>query len=204
MKTWRPTLNATVFFKCAPTARITGAGWCSSTGSGAKPRARRNSLALPSTIQATLSSTWRSMGRSCTRNRSAMCPSRSTASCSSVQIGSSLRLPLVATNASMLWLGRRPATASKSRWCNGVYGSITPSVEFPGATASATGASSRRGSNTIGASAAVSSASASADTTHSLRAASKSRTMSANSLSRRGLRSRSRSMAALFPASTIK
>ena len=35
MKTCRPTLSATVFFRCAPTARIVGASALSSTGSGA-------------------------------------------------------------------------------------------------------------------------------------------------------------------------
>ena len=36
-------------------------------------------------------------------------------------------------------------TAARSRWCSGVYGSITPSSATPGATAGATGASGRRG-----------------------------------------------------------
>ena len=57
-------------------------------------------------------------------------------------IGSSLRLPLVITSG-------RP-TPPSSRWCNGVYGSITPSSGSPGATASATDASCRRGASTIG------------------------------------------------------
>ena len=61
------------------------------------------------------SSTWRTIGRSWTRKRSAMPPSRASASCSSVQIGSSERLPLVATT------GRSQPRASAAGW-SGVYG----------------------------------------------------------------------------------
>ena len=46
------------------------------TGAGAQPRARRSSRASPARTQATLSSTWRAIGRSWTRKQSAMPPSR--------------------------------------------------------------------------------------------------------------------------------
>ncbi len=60
-------------------------------------------------------------------NNSAMFPSRFSASSLSLAIGSSLRLPLVITKG-------RPVSC-KSRWCRGVYGSITPRYFSPGATA---------------------------------------------------------------------
>ena len=96
-KACRPTARATTFFRWAPTARSGGTSCGRRTGSGAKPRARRRSRGTPSTIRATLSSTCRSTGRSWTRKRSAIPPRRTSASLSSVQIGSSERLPLVAT-----------------------------------------------------------------------------------------------------------
>ena len=90
----------------------------------------------------TESSQRRWIGRSCARNASAMPHSRSRASSSSNAIGSSERLPLVITSG--------PPKSASSRWCSGVYGSITPSHGLPGATASATGPPGRRRTSTIG------------------------------------------------------
>jgi hypothetical protein len=53
----------------------------------------------PAMTRTTESSTRRTIGRSCPRTASAIGPSRTTASWSSVTIGSSPRLPLVATTA---------------------------------------------------------------------------------------------------------
>ena len=58
-----------------------------------------------------------------------MPPSRSRASSVVIAIGSSERLPLVQTTG-------RP-TAASSRWCSGVYGSMTPRYGLPGATSAA-------------------------------------------------------------------
>ena len=44
----------------------------------------------------------------------------------------------------------RAAEVAESRWCSGVYGSITPSHGVPGATDGATGASARGAASTIG------------------------------------------------------
>ncbi len=112
MKTSRPLVTATVFLRWAPTASSGGAGRPRATGEGAQPRARRSSRVSPASTKATLSSAWRAIGRSWTRKRSAMPPSRSTASRSSMQIGSSLRLPLVATTG-------KPSSAMSSA-CSGV------------------------------------------------------------------------------------
>ena len=97
MKKLRPTLMPIAFFRCAPTASIGATGAGSRTGSGAYPRARRSIISRPSTTWTIESSTCLTMGRLWTRSRSAMPRSRSSASRSSMQIGSSVRLPLVAT-----------------------------------------------------------------------------------------------------------
>ena len=56
-------------------------------------------------------------------------PSRSSASASSVTMGSPARLPLVIT--STRGPGGSPGSPN-SRWCSGVYGSITPMSGLPG------------------------------------------------------------------------
>jgi hypothetical protein len=90
-------LRPTAFFKCAPTASTFGPVFLSCTGSGAKPRARRRTISRPRTTRTIESSIGRTIGRLWTRKKSAMPSSRVIASFSSMQIGSSLRLPLVAT-----------------------------------------------------------------------------------------------------------
>ena len=85
---------------------------------------------VPRATRATESSQRMWIGRSCDSRPSTSEPSRVAASSSSWAIGSSLRLPLVITSG-------RP-TPPSSKWCSGVYGSITPSSGNPGATASAT------------------------------------------------------------------
>ena len=67
------------------------------SGSGAKPLAQRNTVRRPAITWTTELSTACRICRSCTRNRSAMPPSRVRTSSSSVTIGSPLRLALVAT-----------------------------------------------------------------------------------------------------------
>ena len=195
-KTWRPTLSATAVFMCAPTARMTGSSSATGTGSGAYPRARRRTRGAPAAMRTTLSSACRSIGRSCTRKTSAIPTRRESASSSSVQIGSSLRFPLVAT--------RGASTARSSRWWSGVAGSMSPSSGRPGATARATASSPRRGRRTMGASADSRSAAAAGEISASDRAAARSLTMRAKGLSSRALRARSRATAASFRASHIR
>src|SRR5215469_1066477 len=86
-----------VFFKCAPTAIEGPFDDFECIGKGAYPLALRNTCSLPATILTTESSTWRIIGRLCTRKRSEIFCRRDKASYSSIQIGSSLELPLVAT-----------------------------------------------------------------------------------------------------------
>ena len=81
------------------------------TGRGTNPRERRITSGRPATVRATESSQREAIGRSWTRNRSAIAPSRASASSSSNAIGSSERFPLVITSG-------RPA-AARRRWWSG-------------------------------------------------------------------------------------
>src|SRR6266498_3203735 len=107
-------------------------------------------------------------------------------------MGSSEELPLVST------IGQ--AVSRISRWCRGVYGSITPSWRLPGATAAATPPPCRRGSKTIGRRLLTSSDSAVLSTSQSSRATARPATMIAKGLSSRCLRSRSAAAAPSLPA----
>ena len=170
-----------------------------SGGSPAAPRRRRGP-------RSRRTGTW--IGRSCVSQASARCASRSSASVSSVTIGSPDRLPLVMTSS------RGPSGSPgrpSSRWCRGVYGSITPRSGLPGATASAGRGSRPR---TTGADAASSGRPAGPG----LRAGSVPRgsagrgarrrprvlAMTANGLSPRALRRRRRATAASFVASQAR
>lgn len=82
-----------------------------------------------------------------------------------------------------------------------MYGSITPSSSSPGATASATAAPGRARSNTIGRAGAVSTACSAADSRHTAPTAATSGAITANGLSGRCFRSRSRFTAVGFVAS---
>ena len=85
-----------------------------------------------------------------------------------------------------------------------MYGSMSPSCRFPGATASATAVPGRRGSSTIGRRALLSTRAAASSTSHSSRAAARSGTITANGLSSRCLRSRSAAAAFSDVASTAR
>lgn len=140
------------------------------------------------------------MARSCTRKTSAMgppapAPSRCTASAGSMQSGSPLGLPLVAT--------RGPPKARASRWCNGDAGSIAPREGLPGATPGrASVAARRRHSNTIGAAGSARARRSAASMTQKGARASASATSRAKGLAGRRLRRRSRATAAALVAST--
>ena len=98
-------------------------------------------------------------------------------------IGSSETLPLVITSGS--------PTSASSRWCSGLYGSITPSSADRGATAAATRAPGRAAARARSAARApASSASSAASSSTSARAAATSGAISANGLSSRCLRAR--------------
>ena len=116
--------------------------------------------------------------------------------CSSVQIGSSERLPLVATTGN--------SSSAARRWWSGVYGSMTPRYGLRGATPGATvgTASSRRRKSTMGEAGERSAVSSSSDRRHAARTASRSGIITANGFSSRCLRDRSRCTAASFRAST--
>ena len=113
-----------------------------------------------------------------------------------MQIGSSARLPLVAT------MGRRSSRISST--CSGVYGSITPSCPQPGATDGAMlrRASGRASTSTIGASGDSNSCASSSSTRAWCRTHSRSAHNSANGFSSRCFRSRSRRTAPSLAAST--
>ncbi len=186
-----PRPRPTTFFRCAPTARTGGSFVATGIGSGAKPRARRRSWSSSPKSQPTLSSACRSTGRSWTRKRSARGPRRATASNSSVAIGSSERLPLVATSGA--------STAARRRWWSGVEGSITPRRVDSGATFGATwtvAARPRRGRRRIGASGERSQRSAAVETSQRARAAATSFTINASGFSRRTFPARRRATAA--------
>src|SRR5664280_1516874 len=80
---------------------MTGSSSATVTGIGAYPRARLRTRGAPAAMRTMLSSACRSIGRSCTRKRSAIPGKRESASSSSVQMGSSLRFPLVATSGNL-------------------------------------------------------------------------------------------------------
>ena len=112
----RPAARQNVFLSSAPTA--------SSGGAAATGRAARRDVAAraahdrPAAHDGVVGAR---VDRAVVRrgSTSAMPASRSSASSSRKAIGSSETLPLVITSGT-------PASAS-SRWCSGVYGSITPS-----------------------------------------------------------------------------
>ena len=144
--TCRPLVTATVLFSSAPTAS-TAAGGVERQRQRLRRVARASGAAAalrpPAAARATESSQRMWIGRSWVSSPSTIGPRRATASSSSWAIGSSLRLPLVITSG-------RPTPAS-SRWCSGLYGSITPSSGSPGRTAVDDAcAGPRRGASTIG------------------------------------------------------
>ena len=108
-----PDARHTVFFSSAPTAR-TGRGNSQAhrMGSGVYPRERRTGTTVSRHGRTTESSAHAWMGRSWTRNASAMPDNRDSASASVNAMGSSEALPLVST------IGAPNST--DNRWCNGV------------------------------------------------------------------------------------
>ena len=119
---------------------------------------------------------------------------RRVSSSSVIACGSSLRLPLVST------IGR--FMRRRIRWCTPVLGSMKPSRDSPGATASAIrGAPAGevgeplRSSNTIGAAGDCSSAASGSLTWHHVRTASTLAAISANGLRSRRFSARSRATA---------
>ena len=132
MKASWPEARQNAFFSSPPTASVGAAAKGSRTGRGAYPRERRSGTSRPvagsSSRTESSHGTW--MGRSWWSQPSAMAPSRSRASSSSKQMGSSVRLPLVMTSTA----GAHPppgasararapgpsGTGVKSRWCSGV------------------------------------------------------------------------------------
>ena len=128
MNTFDPDVTATAFFRCAPTATRRGA-------SSAQPdrqrrvaaRATQHHLAAQPSRARSSRRRGGTIGRSCTRKRSAMPRSRSTASRSSVQIGSSDRLPLVATSAA-------PKSAAAADDAAACRAASRPAFGAPGAT----------------------------------------------------------------------
>ncbi len=125
-----------------------------------------------------------------------MPPSRARASMSSMQIGSPDRLPLVATTGS--------PSASHSRVCSGLDGSISPSAGTSGATAGAirTAVSLRRASSRMGAAGLPSSRASAASIAQSPAACARVPTIRAKGLCGRRLRARSRDTAASSAART--
>ena len=179
-----PLVRQNVLLSSAPQAWIGGAASGSAIPEGTYPRERRNVSDEPPPITRTTESSVRvRIGRSCSSTRSAIPVNRASASSSSKAIGSSETLPLVITRGTLM--------SASSRWCSGVYGSITPSSRARGATVSVTAAPGLRGASTIGRSRERSSRSSSAPSTTSSAAAATSRTISANGLSSRCLRARS-------------
>jgi hypothetical protein len=85
-----------------------------------------------------------------------------------------------------------------------VYGSITPSDRFCGATGPAIAAEGRRRSRTIGRRGLASMASSAGSATHSRWAPSRSATITANGLSSRRLRARSAATAGSLAASAAR
>ena len=85
-----------------------------------------------------------------------------------------------------------------------MYGSSSPSWRNRGATAGATAAPSRIGSSTIGRAGDASTCAAAVSTAHSSLAASTDATITANGLSSRCLRERSRATAASADASVAR
>ena len=98
MKAYGPRVTQTALFSSAPTASTGRDSNGSRTGNGAYPRERRMGTSPPAATRLTESShrTW--IGRSWSRNASAMSESRPRASALSVAMGSSLRFPLVMTS----------------------------------------------------------------------------------------------------------
>lgn len=194
----RPSPRQNAFFRSPPTASAGRTGTGSATGSGAYPRERRSTTGSPSQTRTTESShgTW--IGRSWVNHASASAASRSRASASPVTIGSPDTLPLVITSSR--GPGGSPGSPS-SRWCSGVYGSITPRSGPPGATSSQTGTPGRRRSNTTGRSGPVSSSASNAPTCASGSTPARSRAITANGLRPRALRDRSSATAPGFAAS---
>ena len=168
--------SANVFLSSAPTASSGGAS-ATANVDGTYPRERRT-IRPPRTTESSVR-VW--IGRSCSRNRSAIAASRSSASSSVNAIGSSDTFPLVITSGT--------PTSASSRWCSGEYGSITPRSRDRGATDGATRAPGRRGAMTIG-------ARRRRVRPRPRRAPAASRAMSANGRSSRCLRARSRATAA--------
>ena len=85
-----------------------------------------------------------------------------------------------------------------------MYGSMTPSWRLPGAVAVGDGGPQARGSSTIGRAGLVSRPAAAASTSASCRAAARSAAMTANGLSSRCLRARSRATACSQAASAAR
>ena len=171
--------SANVFLSSAPTASSGGASGTANVD-GTNPRERRT-IRPPRTTESSVR-VW--IGRSCSRKRSAIPASRSSASSSVNAIGSSDTFPLVSTSGT--------PTSASSRWCSGEYGSITPRSRERGATDGATRASGRRGAITIGRSRHVSGVRPDPISEAAMPA---SRTMSANGRSSRCLRARRRATA---------
>ena len=189
-----PWATQTAFLRCPPTAS-TGARTTNGNviAPGTYPRARRRGRACPAITRTTLSSQRDAIPRSCVSRRSATSRSAARASASWITTGSPPRLPLVITS------GR--STAASRRWCSGVDGSITPSVQPSGATDGATTAFGRRRRSTIGRAAELSATRSSNDSSHNAVAVCASRTMTAKGLAGRCFRSRNRSTAAAAVAS---
>ena len=159
------------------------------TGRAAAPTA---AVARPDAARPSRRSARRSRGRA--RGRRRRCPRAARAPRrSSMQIGSSLALPLVITSG--------PPAARSSRWCSGVDGSIAPCRRWPGATPGASRPRSRTehdrrppGRERRGL--------ASASDSNQRRAPRRGRgTITANGLSGRRFRARSRATAASSVAS---
>ncbi len=159
----RPLARQNAPCSSAPVPSVgTRSGEPRSIDDGAKDRARRATDGRSSRgrSQTTGSSYRATIARSCTTNASAMPARRSSASSFPMQIGSSLRLPLVITSGT--------ETARSRRWWSGVAGSIAPQRRWPGAMPGAS--RPRSATRTIGARHELSAAASSlVGSNHSLR-----------------------------------
>ena len=127
--------------------------------------------------------------------------SRRMASLSSVQMGSSDRLPLVATTGN--------ASSAISTWCSGVQGSIAPRYGLPGATEGAIpelrkGWRPLRSTSTMGDSGDWRSLASRSETAHSFPTAASDGNIRASGFSSLRFSSRSRRTASSFRASTTR
>ena len=125
--TSRPRLSATVFFRCPPTARIVG------SRAGQSDRQRGVAAGTAKDLQAPAADPGhRIVDRA--DDRPVVRQDHGRRSAPAARGRRRSRSPS-ALRRGCRWCRRRPArTASISRWCSGVQGSITPRYGLPGAT----------------------------------------------------------------------